>query len=185
MHRAGEERVLEDKLPLDPGFATVLLDWKRASEGADSGLVLPSYITGQCYHASPLQQDWIRRAGWCLVPCPECAAAPGTRCAGFSMRNRKRLRIGVHKARAARPPRRSTWAASDGTPPPQVRDPVAGGQDSSRRPAAAYAACGHPHHGSIRGGADGQSACGQQPSYPYDSGKEIGEICVLRPERAP
>ena len=126
MHRAGEERVLEDKLPLDPGFATVLLDWKRASEGADSGLVFPSYITGQCYHASPLQQDWIRRAGWCLVACPECAAAPGTRCAGFSMRNRKRLRIGVHKARAARPPRRSTWAASDGTPPPQVRDPVAG-----------------------------------------------------------
>ncbi len=91
----------EDELPLDPGFATVLLDWKLASNGADSGLVFPSHVTGQCYHASPLQQDWIRRAGFCLVACPDCGAASGARCTGFSIRSRKRPRIGVHSARRA------------------------------------------------------------------------------------
>ena len=91
----------EDELPLDPGFATVLLDWKRASGAGENGLVFPSHVTGLCYHASTLQQDWIRRAGWCLIECPECGAAPGVRCTGFSIRSRKRPRIGVHAARRA------------------------------------------------------------------------------------
>jgi integrase len=89
----------EDELPLDPSFATVLLDWKRVSNAGDRGLVFPSHITGQCYHASPLQQDWIRRAGWCLVACPECGAAPDIRCSGFPVRRHKRPLIGVHKER--------------------------------------------------------------------------------------
>lgn len=89
----------DDELPLDPEFATVLLDWKLASKGADSGLVFPSHVTGLCFHASPLQQDWVRRAGFCLVACPECGAAPGVRCTGFSIRSRKRPRIGVHAGR--------------------------------------------------------------------------------------
>jgi len=51
----------EDELPLDPDFATVLLDIKRKSKG--SGLLFPSPVTGRSYHASPIQQDYIRRAG--------------------------------------------------------------------------------------------------------------------------
>jgi hypothetical protein len=73
----------DDELPLAPEFATVLLDWKRITGAGESGLVFPSHITGRCYHASPLQQDWIRRAGWCLVECPECGAVPGVAAADF------------------------------------------------------------------------------------------------------
>ena len=88
-----------DELPLDPDFATVLLDWKRFTNAGDSGLLFPSHITGGCYHASPIQQDWIRRAGWCLAACPECGAAPGERCIGMKQTNSKRPRIQVHDAR--------------------------------------------------------------------------------------
>jgi hypothetical protein len=68
----------EDAVPLDPEAATIFLDWKRESKGYE--LVFPSPITGYSYDASPIQQDWIRRAGWCLVECPECGAAPGVAC---------------------------------------------------------------------------------------------------------
>ena len=68
----------EDELPLDPDFATVLLDLKRGSEG--SQLVFTSPVTGRHFHASPAQQDYLRPAGWCLVPCPTCGAAIGKRC---------------------------------------------------------------------------------------------------------
>ena len=60
----------EDELPLDPDFATVLLDWKRESveqalkaptDGttplAGSELVFPSSSTGRHYHTAPVQQD--------------------------------------------------------------------------------------------------------------------------------
>ena len=89
----------QDELPLDPSFATLLLNWKRHGNGI--GLVFPSHITGRCYHASPLQQDWIRRAGWCLVPSPECGAEPGIRCSGFPLCRSKRPQITVHDARKA------------------------------------------------------------------------------------
>lgn len=69
----------EDELPLDPDFATVLLEWKRRSEGTD--LVFTSPATGRHFHASPAQQDYLRPAGWCLVECPHCGAAIGKRCA--------------------------------------------------------------------------------------------------------
>lgn len=91
----------DDELPLSPEFATVLLDWNRITKAGESGLVFPSHITGRCYHASPLQQDWIRRAGWCLVECPECEAVPGVRCSGFPVKRHKRPLIGVHERRRA------------------------------------------------------------------------------------
>lgn len=68
----------EDELPLDPDFATVLLDWKRRTDG--SQLVFTSPVTGRHFHASPAQQDYLRPAGWCLVECPHCGAAIGKRC---------------------------------------------------------------------------------------------------------
>jgi integrase len=89
----------EDELPLDPKTASILLDWKRASNAGDVGLVFPSHITGRCYHASPLQQDWIRRAGWCLVTCPECGAGPGARCKDIKPTRHKRQRIPIHVGR--------------------------------------------------------------------------------------
>jgi hypothetical protein len=52
-----------------------VLDLKLKSNGSE--LVFPSPKTGHPYHASPIQQDYIRRAGWCLLACPECGAAPG------------------------------------------------------------------------------------------------------------
>jgi integrase len=80
----------EDELPLDPDFASILLDWKIQSEkkaesegktqlsGLD--LLFPSHVTGRHYHASAIQQDYIRSAGCCLVACPKCGAAAGVWC---------------------------------------------------------------------------------------------------------
>ena len=68
----------EDELPLDPDFATVLLEWKRRSNGSE--LVFTSPVTGRHFHASPAQQDYLRPAGWCLVECPNCGAAIGKHC---------------------------------------------------------------------------------------------------------
>lgn len=53
----------EDELPPDPGFAMVLLDWKAKSRTTAGDWVFPSPITDRCYHASPIQQDYIRPAG--------------------------------------------------------------------------------------------------------------------------
>jgi len=81
----------EDELPLDPDFAAILLDWKRESEeeqalidgisevpGAE--LLFTSPVTGRHYHTAPIQQDYIRPAGCCLVECPKCGAAAGVWC---------------------------------------------------------------------------------------------------------
>ncbi|MGC2160688.1 MAG: tyrosine-type recombinase/integrase [Silvibacterium sp.] len=80
----------EDELPLDPDFATILLDWKIQSEkeaetdgktpSTGSALVFTSPSTGRHFHTAPVQQDYIRPAGCCLVACPQCGAAPGVWC---------------------------------------------------------------------------------------------------------
>ncbi len=94
----------EDELPLDPGFAEVLLTWKRrlgAEREAKNGistplvgldLVFPSTSTGRHFHAAPAQQDYIRLAGCCLVGCPKCGAEAGVWCLqGAKTPNGKRL----------------------------------------------------------------------------------------------
>jgi integrase len=53
----------EDDLPLDPDLATVLLNWKRLCSESEENWIFPSAVTGRCYHASPIQQDYIRPAG--------------------------------------------------------------------------------------------------------------------------
>ncbi len=88
----------EDELPLDPDFATILLEIKRRSNG--SSPLFPNPATGRSYHASPIQQDYIRRAGWCLVACPRCGAAPGTSCAEVDRNRGKRHAIPVHNERS-------------------------------------------------------------------------------------
>jgi len=70
----------EDELPLNADFARILLDWRGTAP--QSALVFPSPVTGRSFHASPIQQDYIRPAGCCLVPCPKCSAASGVWCKG-------------------------------------------------------------------------------------------------------
>ena len=53
----------EDELPLDPAFAKVLKAWKKKCPASPGGWVFPSPFTDRCYHASPIQQDYIRPAG--------------------------------------------------------------------------------------------------------------------------
>ena len=53
----------EDDLPLDPDLATVLLTRKERCPKSEVGWMFPSPVTGRCYHASPIQQDYIRPAG--------------------------------------------------------------------------------------------------------------------------
>jgi integrase len=86
----------EDELPLDPDFAAILLGWKmqcqeqaRLNEKAQSNeknhsigleLLFTSPVTGRHFHTAPVQQDYIRPAGCCLVECPKCGAAVGVWC---------------------------------------------------------------------------------------------------------
>ncbi|MGD0445510.1 MAG: site-specific integrase [Edaphobacter sp.] len=80
----------EDELPLDPDFAAILLDWKMESERkakeegktqlAGSDLLFISPVTGRHFHTAPVQQDYIRPAGCCLVACRKCGAAAGVWC---------------------------------------------------------------------------------------------------------
>lgn len=84
----------EDELPLDRDFAAVLLDWR--ARGPKSELVFPSHITGRHFHASPIQQDYIRPAGCCLVVCPKCSAQIGAWC-----QDRAGKHVEVHEGRWA------------------------------------------------------------------------------------
>lgn len=52
----------EDELPLDPDFAALLLGWREHCEPSSADWVFPSHINGRCYHASTIQQDYIRPA---------------------------------------------------------------------------------------------------------------------------
>jgi integrase len=40
-----------------------VLSWKERCAKSDEGWMFPSPVTGRCYHASPIQQDYIRPAG--------------------------------------------------------------------------------------------------------------------------
>jgi integrase len=106
----------EDELPLDPDFAAILLNWKCKSEEEirqdltvektplmGSELVFTSPATGRHYHTAPIQQDYIRPAGWCLVECPNCGAGVGLWCDQDSPTpNGKRLPIHEERRKAAR-----------------------------------------------------------------------------------
>jgi integrase len=45
-------------ISMDPVLAEALSEWRKKNQG--SGLVFPSHITGRCYHAGPIQQDYFR-----------------------------------------------------------------------------------------------------------------------------
>jgi integrase len=55
----GTERS-EGPLPMDPVLLESLLEWRKKT--ASNGLVFPSHITGRCYYAGPIQQDYFRPA---------------------------------------------------------------------------------------------------------------------------
>jgi integrase len=55
--------------------------------------------TGRSYHASPIQQDWIRRAGWCLVECAECGVSTGCTCRIERDGRGREFNIPVHNSR--------------------------------------------------------------------------------------
>jgi integrase len=45
-------------ISMDPLLAETLSEWRKKIPG--SGLVFASHITGRCYHAGPIQQDYFR-----------------------------------------------------------------------------------------------------------------------------
>lgn len=53
----------EDDLPLDPDFATELLNWKRQCPPSPDGWVFPSPVTRRPYSPGIIQQKYIRVAG--------------------------------------------------------------------------------------------------------------------------
>ena len=53
----------EDELPLDPAFAKLMLAWQIRCTRSEGNWVFPNPNTGTLYHASPIQQDYIRPAG--------------------------------------------------------------------------------------------------------------------------
>lgn len=105
----------EDELPLDPDLAAILLDWihqcelearedfeRTRIEVEESHILFTSPVTGRHYHASPIQQDYIRPAWCCLVECPRCGAGAGVWClANSPVPNGKRLPIHEERWEAA------------------------------------------------------------------------------------
>ncbi len=105
----------EDELPLDPEFATVLLAWKiesteqarkipigEKSPSLGAELVFPSSATRRHFHTAPIQQDYIRPAGCCLVEWPKCGAEAGIWClTGSPTPNGKRLPLHRERWEAA------------------------------------------------------------------------------------
>jgi integrase len=53
----------EDDLPMDPDFATHLLDWKRQAPASPEDWVFSNPLTCQPYYASEIQKDYLRPAG--------------------------------------------------------------------------------------------------------------------------
>lgn len=49
-----------ERISMDPVLAEALSEWRK--KNPVSGLVFPSHITGRCYHAGPIQQDYFRPA---------------------------------------------------------------------------------------------------------------------------
>ena len=65
-------------------------------------LLFPSHVTARHYHGAPIQQDFIRPAGSCLVACSKCGAAAGVWCVQDSpTANGKRLVIHDERWEAA------------------------------------------------------------------------------------
>jgi integrase len=54
-----------DEIPLDPAFAEVLLAWRERAS-AETGLLFVCPSTGGCFHASDVQQGYLRPAGEAL-----------------------------------------------------------------------------------------------------------------------
>lgn len=52
----------EDELPLDRAFAAMLKKWRKKCRQTPGNWVFPSHVTDRCFHASPIQQDYIRPA---------------------------------------------------------------------------------------------------------------------------
>jgi len=61
--RVDEDRYSEDDLPMDPDFATHLLDWKRQCPTSPENWVFANPQAGQPYHASEIQKDYLRPTG--------------------------------------------------------------------------------------------------------------------------
>jgi len=131
----------EDELPLDPDFATVLLRLKERSKGSE--LLFTSPVTGRHFHASPAQQDYLRPAGWCLVPCS--SAGPQSASAARTRRARRRLctKSGGHSPREASSTRRLAYIPS--------HLPVVAGRcgRTDRRAAETDAALRYLYHGEV------------------------------------
>ena len=132
----------EDELPLDPEFAIVLLERQRGSKG--SKLMFTSPVTGRHFHASPIQQDYLRPAGWCLFPCSECGAEIGKHCT-----NEKGEAVAVHAARRA--PAMKSKLGNVGWHTFRHDLPVVAGRcrRANRGAAETDAACRHHHHGEV------------------------------------
>lgn len=53
----------EDDLPLDPDFATELLNWQLQCPPSKDGWIFPSPVTGRPYEPGTIQYNYIRKAG--------------------------------------------------------------------------------------------------------------------------
>lgn len=53
----------QDELPLDASFAALLRSWRKRAPKSLEGWVFVNESTGKVYHASCIQQDYIRAAG--------------------------------------------------------------------------------------------------------------------------
>jgi hypothetical protein len=52
-----------EELPLDESFAALVLEWQRDATPNQEGWMFANESTGKPFHASTIQQDYLRPAG--------------------------------------------------------------------------------------------------------------------------
>jgi len=162
----------EDELPLDPDFATVLLDWKTRTPA--SALMFPSHVTGRNFHASPIQQDYIRPAGCCWWHARTVPLHPG---------HGARMKTG-RAARRAMGFSGQLWARRVAYVPPYV--PLLAGRDRGSAGSAAETHAARPdldHNERIWQRADGSQTRGKYESCKEGTGEFIAMQRTLQTHR--
>jgi integrase len=116
---AGELKtgMAKEQIPMDPVLVEAMLEWRNKSPGA--GLVFPSHITGRCYHAGPIQQDYFRPAARKLGLAGLCWNT--FRSSYNAWIDEEGSSIGVHQKLMRHPPLPNLAASSNGASKPKAK----------------------------------------------------------------
>ncbi|MGC9225068.1 MAG: zinc finger domain-containing protein [Terracidiphilus sp.] len=128
------------------------------------------------YDASPIQQDWIRRAGWCLVACPECGAVPGVACTVEHRGRGKKFNIPVHDSRRELATEKGFGSVGLAHLPTHVSNLPGRAKGTARGPKGPHAPSGYFDHPEVWAVLYGKPENGEQNGGPGDLDPAITEV---------